>query len=241
MNEYDRYQAGDIVGVLGGTFAFASEAVFYPPTRLYHFLVLDRHDHLRSDMELHEAIASGVRGGRLSWYQNDVYVVFRPQGAPPEEIEQLGKQVGISASEFGRWGYDYLMYLYLLRDVPRVFLRNLFKEHRARRIRPDELPCYNDHAVICTVLANRLWLEQGGENFAPIPAGVLALPAGYIAALRAGRLKVVGLNIPAARRHELAVLRLIDELDAARIRELDFKFTGRVTEPPLPFKGPVES
>lgn len=218
MNEYDKYQAGDIVGVLGGRFSTVSEHVFYPPTRLYHFLVLDRHDTQRQDMELHEAISSGVRGGRLSWYQNDVYVVFRPSLLAGGITQEVGERVGIAASEFGRWGYDYLMYLYLLFEVPRVFLRNLVKEHRARPLRPDELRYYCDHAVICTAFANKLWLEQGGENFAPVGPRVIALPAGYIAALRAGRLKVVGLNIPFARHNELPVLRLIDELDADRTR-----------------------
>lgn len=218
MNEYDKYWAGDIVGVLGGRFSAVSESIFEPQTRLYHFLVLDRLDWLKDDMELHEAIASGVRGGRLSWYQNDVYVVFRVT-AP--DAQEYGKNVGIAASEFGRWGYDYLMYLYLLYEVPRVFLRNLFKEHRARRIQPAELHYYDNHAVICTEFANKLWLQEGGASRAPIGPRVNALPAGYVAALRAGRLKVVGLNIPAARRHELAVLRLIDELDADRIRRME--------------------
>ena len=217
------YQYGDMVGVEGGNMSQLSEAIFEPPTRLYHFLVIDRYIESEGDYEIHEAIASGVRSGRLSWYKDDLYVVFRHNALLGDEyVAGLGEQACEKASDFGRWGYDYLMYLYLLYDVPRVVLRNLVKERRLRRIRPDELPYRENHdSAICTVFANFVWRQVGF----PVMGRVPALPAGYIQAYYDRRLRIVGGNVPAGRQFKnldtlptyMAVLvKFCQEREAAR-------------------------
>ncbi len=185
-----KYGQGYIVGVEGGALSKIAEAVFTPPTRLYHFLVIDRYIESEEDYEIHEAISSGVRSGRLLWYKDVFYVVFRIND---EHAEGLGARACELASDFGRWGYDFQMYAYLLFDGIRIGLRNLIKERRFRRIRPAELPFHENHAFICTEFANALWYQVGKP---PIPQGVVPLPAGYVEAVIAGKLQIVGVNIP---------------------------------------------
>ncbi len=141
-----------------------------------------------------------------------MYIVFR---IVDPDVEKLGKEVGFAASEFGRWGYDFLMYPFLLKEVVRVEFNILRTEHRLRRIRPAELRYYENHAVICTEFANALWKKEGRP---PIPNGVNALPAGYLEAFQAGKLKVVGINIPSTRRNEPAVIKLLEQFGAAVVR-----------------------
>ncbi len=192
---YIPYQAGDIVGVLGGALSQASYRIFEPPTRLFHFLIVGEYIPNEDDYVIYEAIGSGVRTGRLSWYAEDLYVVFR---LTDPQSRKLGVQACREASRFGRWGYDYLMYLYLLLDLPVVIIRNLLKERRLRRVRPDELPYHENHAFICTEFAAAVWREVGRDV---IQKGVIPLPAGYIEAYKAGRLKRVGSNTPDKYRY----------------------------------------
>ena len=69
------YQPGDIVGVTGGLFVRAASRIFAPRTTLYHFLVIGEAIPEEDDYMIFEAIASGVRVGRLSWYNT-----IRPLG-----------------------------------------------------------------------------------------------------------------------------------------------------------------
>lgn len=187
------YHEGYIVGVEGGAMSYASQAIFTPPTRLYHFLVIGQYIPEDDDYVILEAIASGVRVGRLSWYKDDLYVVFRVNDP---DAEELGRRACYLASQFGRWGYDYMMYLHLGYHVPRVILLNLIKERRFRRIKPSEIPYYENHAVICTEFANALWRQVGRP---PIAGGVNPFPAGYIEAYLARKLVIAGANIPERR------------------------------------------
>ncbi len=192
---YLPYQAGDIVGVLGGAGAEVTSRIFEPKTRLYHFLIIGDYLTDEDDYEIYEAIASGVRTGRLSWYAEDLYVVFRLNDP---DSEKLGKRAAQEASAFGRWGYDYVMYLYIALDLARIYGRMIFKERRVRRVRPGELTYRENHAFICTEFANVCY-RSGGRP--PIPKGETPLPAGYIEAYKDGKLLRVGANTPAKYRY----------------------------------------
>ena len=192
--EYIPYQPGDIVGVLGGAMSQLSRRIFTPETALYHFLIIGQFIPEEDDYEIFEAIASGVRTGRLSWYVQDLYIVFRLND--PESVK-LGRRSAREASAFGRWGYDYIMFFFILLDLVCIYSRMLFKERRIRRVRPAELTYRENHAFICTEFANAVY-RAGGRP--PIPIGVTPIPAGYIEAYNCGKLVKVGENIPAKYR-----------------------------------------
>jgi len=77
----------------------------------------------------------------------------------------------------------------MLFDISVIYAKMLVKERRLRRIRPAELPYRENHRFICTELANAVWAQVGRPV---VPKGVMPLPAGYIEALQAGKLKIVG-------------------------------------------------
>ncbi len=192
---YVPYQAGDIVGVMGGAMSQLTSRIFAPRTRLYHFLIIGDYIPQEDDYVIYEAIASGVRTGRLSWYAEDLYVVFRigdPQSAT------LGLKASREASAFGRWGYDFLMYPLIVKDLLGIYARMIFKERKLRRVRPEELTYRENHAFICTEFANACY--RSGER-PPVPQGETPIPASYIKAYLDGKLTRVGSNTPDKYRY----------------------------------------
>lgn len=193
MEYRSTYQEGDIVGVEGGAMSYLSQALFEPRTRLYHFLVIGQQVPEENDYVILESIASGVRVGRLSWYREKLYIVFRVNDP---QAEELGRRACYLASKFGHAGYDYVLYAYLLADVIRLELKALRETRRFRRLRPGDLPYHSNRAFICTEFANALWAEVGRP---PIPRGVNPLPAGYVEAFLSNKIIPVGINIPPGR------------------------------------------
>ncbi len=172
-----RYRAGDLIGVenlsLMGQLAYRA---FTPQTHLFHFLVVRSYLELEDDYEIIEMLGKGCSIGRLSWYDDKNYCVFRL--TDPEALE-LGKQAAKYASKFGRRKYDYDLFIKLPIDCIKCWFHQLVKEHKLRRIRPDELKLVWDKAFVCTELPKAIWEEVGKE----IIRGA-GIPAAYIGALQ---------------------------------------------------------
>lgn len=189
----DKLFCGDIIMVEGGTMSVFSKAaylIFNPSTRLFHGLGCGVYMPDKDDYKIQESISSGVRGGYLSWYADDLYVVFR-QVIP--DVEAKGIIADEEFTGFGRWGYDYPFFFQLAYDIPRVFIKNLIKEHRFRRIRPEELKFVKNRALYCTEGINASWAKASCPI---VPEGVNPIPAAIAQAYIDGRLKIVWVNIP---------------------------------------------
>ncbi len=181
------YQAGDIVLVLGNGFVgTAGYTIFTPATHVDHALIIGPYIELKNDYEILEALPSGVRTGRLSWYDGDRYVVTRVTDV---EAQTKGAEAFLEASEFGRWGYDFPFYLYLVGDLFRIFTLMVFKEHRIRRVHASELPYREDHAFICTELAKAIWQIVGYDI---VPSRVTSIPSALVEAIQNKVLTTVG-------------------------------------------------
>lgn len=181
------YRPGDILGMKSKT-SWLTSRIFSPKTDLYHFLIIGHHimSENEDDYEIYESINSGVRMGRLSWYDGDSYSVFR-LNHPDSHV--LGLKACNEASNFGRWGYDFLMFPYLAFHLGRVFIKNIICERKIRRISPRELPYWDNHGLICTEFAARVWWKGG---VMPIPHGEIPLPASFQQAVIDGKLILIG-------------------------------------------------
>lgn len=184
------YLPGDIVGVRGNLLAFCASKIFTPQTTLYHFLVIRSRLELENDYEIIESIGKGCAIGRLSWYKDLYYVVFK---LTDPETDILGKKAAKYCSKFGRRKYDYGIFFRLPLDLIWCWCKQLVKEGWFRPIRPDELKFTQNNAFVCTELARAIWLEVGKN---PLAEEDVALPCAYIKAENEGRLKVVGINSP---------------------------------------------
>ena len=134
----------------------------------------------RSDYEIKEAIASGIRDGRLSWYRG--YEILRLGN---EEAVAKGEMACAKYSRFGRSRYDFLLFAKILAGVIRAEVSVLIKEHRFRRLRCAEIPYARDDEFVCTETAYEISYLQGDPIVSP---DVICLPPAVQEAVDSGRL-----------------------------------------------------
>lgn len=170
------YQPGDIVGVRGGKgpLTWLSYHAIVPHTPLFHFLLIrDRRG--SEDYEVLESIGKGVAVGRLSWYQKQEYVVFRPNH---ENADVMGRLAADLASKFGRRKYDWKLYLKIFAWALGYWTKEVFTGHiPPRPVTPAQIPYRTDHDLICVELVFEAWKNVGFKirayGHAPVPAEVI--------------------------------------------------------------------
>jgi hypothetical protein len=169
------YQVGDMPMTIGtGILGKGAEAIFDPPTNLFHGLMIGEYIPEEDDYQILESIASGVRTGRLSWYGGEIATIFRinhPDSA------KIGRRAWDEFTNFGRWGYDYVFYLYLPGDLIGTEIKIIQKEHRVRRIQPRELPFRANHSLYCTEGLCTAYRKSGWPIVEP---GVTPIPAAIV-------------------------------------------------------------
>lgn len=206
-SDWRDYKSGDFVGVEGGVLARIAEVIFEPQTSLYHFLVIRSRLIEENDYEIIEMLGKGCSIGRLSWYLDRPFVVYRLNDP---DVDLLGKKAAKYASKFGRVKYDYMLFVRLPFAIIRCFLRQLLREHTLRRIRPDELNIPWDSIFVCTELPKAIWLEVGKQILQPKDAG---MPAAYVKANLLGKTNIVGYHFP-KQKQRTQVLKFLKIADA---------------------------
>lgn len=185
------YQAGDIVGVRANQSIFKNPASWFlrrfiaPKTSLFHFFVIYSYIPEFDDYTIVESLMdSGIRLGRLSWYEQDDYIVYR-LNIP--DVKEKGEFACRMVSIYGRKGYDWKLIFKLLGGAVRAGIKMLW-HRKFRKLRCSDLEYNKDDAFICTELANTIswWME------APIvPAGVPPLPPAFAEAYFASKIKEI--------------------------------------------------
>ena len=162
---YERvqYDQGDIVGVWGrGPLGWLNRNFILPSTDMFHFLLIGSKIPGEDDYAVLESVNKGVTVGRLSWYTDRSYNVFRLNR--PDSVE-IGNSAYLKATKFGRHRYDWKMPF----KLAWTFI--------TRRFRPcyvTEIPYQRDHDFLCTELVFEAYrlagvrLRQSGH--APMPA-----------------------------------------------------------------------
>jgi len=174
------YQPGDIVGVKakGGIIPWLSKNAIVPQTDLFHFLLIG--DQVGDDYEILESIGKGVAVGRLSWYKDREYTVFRVN--TPNSLA-LGEKVMRFASKFGRHSYDWKLYVRIFAWALGYWLKEIAKLHfPPRPVYPTMIPYKSDQDFICIELVFEAWRNvlpgNGGvrireHGHAPVPAEMI--------------------------------------------------------------------
>jgi hypothetical protein len=173
-----KYQPGDIVGVptKGGISLLLNRIcrlLITPSTELHHFFVIRTVLTEENDYEIMEAIASGIKMGRLSWYEGKGYRVFR---IPDPTTYAKAPWACATFSRFGRAKYDLGLYFKLFLGAFVCWQTQLLEEKRLRKIRPEEFPYGKDDEFICTEVAYEISYLMGypivDPNTASIPPAI---------------------------------------------------------------------
>jgi len=169
------YQPGDIVGVVGkGIIPWLSKNAIVPQTPLFHFLLIG-YPINGGDYTILESIGKGPALGRLSWYKDREYVVFRVNH---EDGESLGERAWRLASKFGRRRYDWKLYVKIFAWALAYWLHEIATAHiPPRLVYPTMIPYKTDQDFICIELVFEAWKEVGfrirKHGHAPVPAEVI--------------------------------------------------------------------
>ncbi|MFA5429822.1 MAG: hypothetical protein WC329_01530 [Candidatus Omnitrophota bacterium] len=170
------YVPGDGVGVQGsGLLPRLSENAVVPHTDLFHFLVIGDYIEEEDDYVILESLAKGTAVGRLSWYAESNYTVFRMNDP---DYMVLGKRAAELASEFGRRHYDYMFYARLFAWAAGYWTKELATGHfPPRPVTTDRIPYKSDRDFICIELYFAIWNLVGrrirAHGCAPMPAEVI--------------------------------------------------------------------
>jgi len=167
------YQPGDIVGVKSkGILPWLSKNAIVPSTDLFHFFLIG--DRIGDDYEILESIGKGVAVGRLSWYKDREYTVFRVNR---EDAAALGETVFKVSSRFGRHSYDWKLYAKIFAWALGYWLKEIATLHiPPRPVYPTQIPYKTDEDFICVELVLAAWklvevrLREHGH--APVPAEI---------------------------------------------------------------------
>jgi hypothetical protein len=181
------YVPGDGVGVVGGgPMGWLSESQITPHTKLFHFFVIGDYIAEDDDYVILESIGKGTAVGRLSWYADKRYTVFRMNDP---NFAALGELAAERASVFGRRHYDYALYVKLFAWALGYWTKELATGHwPPRPVRPEQIPYKTDRDFICIELYFAIWNLVGrrirAHGHAPVPGEV-------IDAVHRGRLVVI--------------------------------------------------
>lgn len=193
MKSERMYLAGDIgrvkaTGLMSKISSWMMRRIFVPDTEAFHHFVIRSFIPDESDYEIKEAISSGVREGRLSWYKD--YEIYR---LPVPEAVANGELACAKYSRHGRASYDYILFAKIFMGVIVVETKILWHEHHFRKIHCAELPYARDNHFVCTEVAYEITWLMG----APIlPWYVVSLPPAIQEVINAGGLVKVTEETP---------------------------------------------
>jgi len=169
----DIFWPGDIgVVVQNDIIARLQEKLITPPTRMFHMFLITEYVPDENDWIIYESTPlAGVSIGRLSWYNGQHIMIFRPVKYPSSTSQQFDMQWGKHAiwnsTKDGRKYYNYIV---CVKVIWRLF------NYCGRHIKPAPytiFPNDSSHTVICTMFANDAWKEICAifdPKYLPIPA-----------------------------------------------------------------------
>jgi len=175
-----KLEPGDVVANKGNRFIVWLQNLFLKPKtdRFHHFILWNKLSD--GDFLILESISKGLSIGRLSWYSGQDLHFYRVD-CPPEM--RLAAPNGLI--DWGRSRYDYLLIIKIFLGVLVALARVLWKEHRVRKLYPDDLPYGANSSLICTEAVDVAY-DSVGVNI--VPPGVVTIPAAFRQAELDGRI-----------------------------------------------------
>jgi len=173
-------QPGDIGATKGkGFLGWINRKLFSPTTDRFHFLIIWK-PWGQGDFLILESISKGLAVGLLSWYKGKDIEFYRVNC---DEDLRFAAPDGLV--EWGRARYDYLLFIKLIAGVVVACVKILWKEHKLRKLRAEDLPYGVNSSLICTEACDVAFDSCG---VAVIPLGVIPIPSAFKTAELEGRM-----------------------------------------------------
>ena len=145
-----------------------------------------------NDNVIYEAIGSGVRMGRLSWYSHTPYIVLRHKvNMTDNQLAGLGMAACREASDFGRKRYDFYLSVSILWQCLKIWFMDCLCFGRPEPVSSRDLSPNGNARFICSEFVDAVWRLKG---LPIVQQDELPLPCSYILAWKENRLVLVGGN-----------------------------------------------
>lgn len=171
------FKQGDIVGLKATGIQATLNSLIIPKSDRWHFLLIGEYLPGRDDYIIYESLPDGIRCGRLSFYQGCDLKVYRVHD------ERIARMAAQEASEYGREGYDYILFVWLFTRAVGYWFKNGFYP-----IPYYEFTNQKDKKLICTELVAQCYENAG---YPLIPPGIAPTPAALEQCCRTGRIQLV--------------------------------------------------
>lgn len=173
---------GDIFAIKGsGVIGWLAIRLTQPRTDRFHFGIIWRR--FNDDFLVLESISKGLALGKLSWYESKDIEFYRVKCA-----EDLRLDAPDGLIDWGRAWYDYFLIVKIFLGGLIAWLKILWKEHRLRKLRAEDIPYCRNSALICTEAVDVAY-DSVGVNI--IPEGIIPLPSAFKQAEIEGRLEKI--------------------------------------------------
>lgn len=185
---FPRLYLADIGATKGkGPLLWFSQNLIKPKTDRIHFFIIGDYIPWEDDYVILEAISSGIRVGRLSFYEPAELEIYRVKLGYGELGRVFGtelrRRASLELTKVGRARYDWVLFIQLALGGIGLLLRGKLPPWR-----PEQFPYGRDKKYICTEAAAEAWRGVGHPI---IPEGVVPVPSAFIQALQEGKLRRV--------------------------------------------------
>ena len=170
------FRVGDIVGCPADLRQKALAKLITPYSDRWHFLIIAGKC-FNGDWVIYESLAKGVSPGRMSFYRDTHIKVYRVPD--PDAACRAAEE----ASNLGRLGYDYILYIWMLWQAMGYWLHAGLKPVPYQVFKQDA-----DRNVICTELIAECYQNAG---YPIVPRDTIPTPAAIEQAYLEKRIELV--------------------------------------------------
>lgn len=154
---------------------WAMNKCLYPHCDYFHHFTIRTYIPDEDDYEIKEAIGSGMKDGRLSWYKD--YEVYRSTDL---RMVFYGSMACAKYSRYGRAKYDFILFVKVFFGVIGAEFHLLRTKHHFRKVHPSELHFGKDDEFVCTEAVYEISYLQaqlaGNPYMAILPPDVVSIP-----------------------------------------------------------------
>ena len=154
---------GDIIAFEATTIQKALLRLIEPYSDRWHFVLVG--DPIDDDFEIYESLPSGIKINRLSYYRGRNAKVYRV------EVDSIAHKAAEKASLYGRYGYDYVLFLWLFWTAIKYWLVYGFRKVPYWVFKNED-----NKSLICTELVKECFDSVGYPLF---EKGIIPTPSAF--------------------------------------------------------------
>ena len=166
-----------------------------PPSDGVHAFIIRQYIPLFDDYEIEESVVTanfipkGISHNLMyQHYQGASVEIYKVPDSVCSPQDQ--EDAPIELLQYGDDAYDFMFYIKMFAQVPGIWLRMLFQEHKLRKFKPEDFT-YNPGNTSTAICTRAVWLAYMAVGLPLVPPDVPPLPNAYMEARDQGLLELL--------------------------------------------------